>query len=82
MSGWRLNFAGRPNGANGVSENSLWLPVAIAKDVDCLRGTYFADARERFTGPTWIFFTFSAGKRRGILLGGSEAVNEGGNEGL
>ena len=46
------------------------------------RGVYFADARERFTGPARTFFSFSAGKRRMLLLGGREAVNEGGSEGL
>ncbi len=45
-------------------------------------GTYFADARERFTDPTRTLFGFSAGKRRVLLLGRREAVGEGGNEGL
>ena len=58
------------------------LPAATAKAAECLRGTYFADARERFTGPTRTFFGFSAGKQRVLLLGGREAVSEGGSEGL
>ena len=58
------------------------LPVATAKAADCLRGTYFADAWERFTGSTRTFFGLSAGKRRVLLLGGKKAVSGGGSEGL
>ncbi len=76
MSSWRLSFAGQPKGANGGSENSLWLPLDTAKAVDCVRGPYFADARERFTGPTRTFFSFSTGKRRVLLL----ARREGGRQ--
>ena len=82
MSSWRLSFVGRPKGANGGSENLILLPAATAKAADCLRGTYFADAWERFTGSTRTFFGLSAGKRRVLLLGGREAVSEGGNKGL
>jgi hypothetical protein len=57
------------------------LPAATAKAADCLRGTYFADAWERFTGSTRTFFGLSAGKRRVLLLGGREAISEGGKEG-
>ena len=82
MSSWRHSFAGRIKGAKSGSENSLRLPAATAKVAYFLRGVYFADARERFTGPARTFFSFSAGKRRMLLLGGREAVNEGGSEGL
>ncbi len=79
---WCLSFAGRIKGAKRGSENSLWLPAATAKAADFLWGSYFADARERFIGPARTFFSFSAGKRRMLLLGGREAFNEGGSEGL
>ena len=68
--------------AKSGSENSLRLPTATAKAAYFLRGVLFADARERFTGTARTFFSFSAGKRRMLLLGGREAVNEGGSEGL
>ena len=77
---WRLSFAGRIKGANGGSQNSLWLPVATAKAAGFLRGAYFADGMERYIGPAR--FSFSAGKRRVLLLGGKVAVSEGGSDGL
>ncbi len=79
---WRLSFAGRLKGAKRGSENSLWLPVATAEAADFLRGAYFADAKERFIGPARTFFSFSASKRRVLLLVGREEVSEGGSEGL
>ena len=81
-SNGHLTFAGRIKGAKRGSENSLWLPAATAKAADCLQRAYFADARERFIDPARTFFGFSAGKRRVLLLGGREAVSEGGSKGL
>ncbi len=82
MSSWRLIFAGRLKGAKRGSENSLRLAAATGKDAELLRGACFANARERFIRPPQTFFGFSAGKRRVLLLGGREAINEGGIEGL
>jgi hypothetical protein len=47
-----------------------------------LRGVYFVDARERFIGPARTFFSFSASKRRVLLLGGRKAVSDRDSEGL
>ena len=43
-------------------------------------GAYVADSRERFIGRAR--FSFSAGKLCVLLIGGKEAINEGGSEGL